>query len=217
MAVSEQLQTPVYSAAINKSKLVEFRGRVLSSLCLAAGNLALDLFSEFERVRDFLKDFGSAAGAANYDRSEAEDSPQRRLFDSDAFNSRQEKFDGAAAREAGLDDYSLVGKHHYGGAALDEANSKKNRSDEERGEGEPDQNIRMRVGAVPDIPGEYEKSGTRQDEKCREAGVAEHDDPMQLGLILDRFTGDEMFVSVAQRGSSRGCDAIHFGEYCDEL
>jgi hypothetical protein len=40
---------------------------------------------------------------------------------------------------------------------------------------------------------------------------------MQLGLILDRFTGNEMFFSVAQRGSSRGCDAILVGEYCAGL
>jgi hypothetical protein len=163
----------------------------------------LDLLSEFERVGDFLEDFGSAAGSANDDRAVAEDSAHRGLFYGDAFNSRQEKFDGAAAREAGLYDYALVGEHHDSGAALDEAKSKKNRSDEERGEGEPDQNIGMRFGAVPDVPGEHQKSGARQDEKRGETGVAEHDDPMQLGLILDRFTGDEMFFSVAQSGSSR--------------
>ena len=71
--------------------------------------------------------------------------------------------------------------------------------------------------AVPDVPGEHQKSGARQDKKRRQAGVAEHDDPMQLGLILDRFTGNEMFFSVAQSGSSRGCDAILFREYCAGL
>jgi hypothetical protein len=58
----------------------------------------------------------------------------------------------------------------------------------------------MRFGAVPGAPGEHQKGGARQDEKRRQAGVAEHDDPMQLGLILDRFTGNEMFFSVAQSG-----------------
>ena len=58
------------------------------------------------------------------------------------------------------------------------------------------------IGAVSGVPGKYEKSGTRQDEKRREAGVAKHDDPVQPGLILDRFTLNEMFFSEAQSGSS---------------
>ena len=177
-------------------------------MLLAAGDLALDLRSEFQRVSNLLERFRSAAGAPNDNRSVAEHSAHRGLFHDNAFNSRQEKFEGAAAGEAGFYDHSLVGEDHHSGVALDEANSKKYRCDEERGQGEPNQNIGMRFGAMPCVPGKHEKSGARQDEKGRETGVAEHDDPVQLGLILDRFTLDEVFFSVAQSGSLRARDAI---------
>ena len=57
-----------------------------SSLFLTAGDLALDLLTEFEGVRDFLEHFGSSAGTSNDDRSVAEQPAHGRLFYGDAFN-----------------------------------------------------------------------------------------------------------------------------------
>ena len=48
-----------------------------------------------------------------------------------------------------------------------------------------------------------EKRDAYGEEKSGEAGVAKHDDPMQIGLILDGFTGDQMFFDVGQCRSSR--------------
>jgi hypothetical protein len=184
---------------------------------LAAGDLALDLRSEFQRVSNLLERFRSATGAPNDNRSVAEHSAHRGLFHDNTFNSRQEKLEGAAVGEAGFYDHSLVGEDHHGGVALDEANSKKDCCDEERRKCEPNQNIGMRFGAVPRVPGEQEKSGACQNEKGRETSVTEHDDPMQLGLVLDRFPLDEVFFSVAQTSSLRARDAILCVEYCPGL
>jgi hypothetical protein len=168
---------------------------------LAAGDLALDLRSKFQRVRNFLERFGCAAGAPNDDRSVTENSSHCRFFHDNAFNSRQKELERSAAGETGFYDYSLVGEDHYGGVALDEANSEKNHCDKECRKGEPNQNIGMGFGAAPGVPGKHEKSGGRQNEKRCETGVAEHDDPVQFGLVFDRFTRDEVFFSVAQSGS----------------
>jgi hypothetical protein len=211
---SEKVQSSVYSASPSNSKLAGFNETVISGLFLAAGDLALDLRSEFQRVSNLLERFRSATGAPNDNRSVAEQSPHRGLFHDNTFNSRQEKFEGAAAGEAGFYDHSLVSEDHHRGVALDEADSKKDCCDEKRCQGEPNQNIGMSFGVVPRVPGEQEKSGACQNEKGCETGVAEHDDPMQFGLIFDRFPLDEVFFSVTQSSSLRARDAIRCVEYC---
>src|SRR5271165_376451 len=58
-----------------------------SCLLLAAGDLALNLCSKFERVCNLLECFRSSAGAPNNDRSIAEHSAQGRLFHDYTLNS----------------------------------------------------------------------------------------------------------------------------------
>ena len=89
------------------------------------GNLTLDLLSEFQGAGDLRKNFGCPTRTPNDHRSIAQESSQGRLLDRDALDSRQEKFDGAAIGEPGLDDDSLIGDGHFRGIAPHETNSKK--------------------------------------------------------------------------------------------
>jgi hypothetical protein len=54
-----------------------------------AGNLALDLLSEFQGPGNLRKNFGRPAGPSHDDGSVAQDSSHARLFDGDAFDSLQ--------------------------------------------------------------------------------------------------------------------------------
>jgi hypothetical protein len=47
--------------------------------------------------------------------------------------------------------------------------------------------------------------------------VTKHDDPMQIGLILNRFTGNKMFLDVAQSGSSKAALPFVSERYCPGL
>jgi hypothetical protein len=170
---------------------------------LTAGDLVLDLLAECQGVGDLFEDFGSAAGAADYDRAIAEHSPHGRLFYSDAFNSRQEQLNGAAARQASLYNHSLISQRHFGGVAPNEANSKEDSSNDKCRESEPNQDAGMRFGGVRGAPGKHEKGDAGSHEKRSKTCVPEHDDPVEIGLILDRFTWDEVFVNVTQSGSSK--------------
>ena len=64
-----------------------------------AGDLALDLFSEFQRPGNLRKNFGRPARASHNDGSVAQDPSERRFFDRDAFDSWQKYLDGAAIHD----------------------------------------------------------------------------------------------------------------------
>ena len=99
----------------------------------------------------------------------------------------------------------LLVMDHDRGVALDEADSEKNRCDEERRRARAKSRVWNEIAPLRLAFQENTKRATlASNEKRREPGVAEHDDPMQLGLILERFALDEMFFSVAQSGSSGG-------------
>src|SRR5258708_25458094 len=87
-------------------------------------NLALDLFSEFQGTIDFLEYFGGASGAAHDHRSVAQDSSDGRLIDHDALDPGEEDFGGAAFREAGLYDDSLIGDGHFRDIAFQQTDTK---------------------------------------------------------------------------------------------
>src|SRR6266478_1366430 len=95
-----------------------------------AGDLALDLFSEFQGMLDFFKHFGSATSATHDYRSVAQDSSHGGLVDHDALDSGEEDFRGAAIHEAGFYDDSLVGDGHLRDTALQQTDAKEGRSDE---------------------------------------------------------------------------------------
>src|SRR5882762_7312535 len=81
-------------------------------------NLALDLFSEFQRTIDLLEYFGGASGAAHDHRSVAQNSSHGRFIDHDALDAGEKDFGGSAFREASLYNDSLVGDGHLGDIAL---------------------------------------------------------------------------------------------------
>ena len=60
-----------------------------------AGDLALDLLAEFEGAGNLGENFGRSAGAPDDNGSVAQEPPESGLFHGDAFDSWQEKFDGA--------------------------------------------------------------------------------------------------------------------------
>src|SRR5207245_2367429 len=161
------------------------------------------LFSELQGILDFLEHFGRAAGAAHNYCSVAQDSSHGRLIDRDALDSGEEDFRGAAFREAGLYDDSLVGDGHLRDTALQQTDAKERCSDEEANES-------------PDIHGVARgrgfgscRPGKRDDEECYceqlenhgDSNMPQHHNPMQLGLVLDGFTRNEMLFDVAQGGS----------------
>jgi hypothetical protein len=49
----------------------------------------------------------------------------------------------------------------------------------------------------------YEQRDASGEEERRETSVVKHDNPMQVGLILHRFAGDQMFFDVGQGKTSR--------------
>jgi hypothetical protein len=165
----------------------------------------LDLFPEFEGMLDFFEYFGRAAGAAYDDRSIAQDSSDGGLIDDDAFDSGEEDFGSAAFREARFHNDSLVGDGHLRNTALQQTDAKERRSDEEANES---RNVNSTVrrhsfGFGSGWPGK------RRDEQCYgkqlknrgDGHMPQHHDPMQLGLIPDGFTRDEVLFDVAQGGS----------------
>src|SRR5258708_32997078 len=97
-------------------------------------NLALDLFSEFQGTIDFLEYFWGASGAAHDHRSVAQDSSDGWLIDHDALDPGEEDFGGAAFRQAGLYNDSLIGDGHLGDIALQQTDAKEDCSDEEANE-----------------------------------------------------------------------------------
>jgi hypothetical protein len=154
---------------------------------------------------DFFEDFGRAAGAAHDDRSVAQDSSYGGLIDDDAFDSGEKDFGGAAFREARFHNDSLVGDGHLRNTTLQQADAKEGCPDEEANES---RNINStvrghRFGFGSGWPGK------RRDEQCygeqlenrRDSNVPQHHNPMQLGLIPDGFTWNEMLFDVAQSGS----------------
>src|SRR5438093_5132755 len=116
------------------SKLTALRWAACSVCFAFTGNLALDLFSEFQRILDFLEHFGSATGPAHDYRSVAEDPSRGGLVDDDAFDSGEEDFGRTAFREAGLYDDSLVGDGHLRDIALQQADAKESGSHEKANE-----------------------------------------------------------------------------------
>jgi hypothetical protein len=198
------VQISVYAALEVSSKI---DGRSLGrSTCLAvAGDLALHLFPEFQRMLDFFEYFGSAAGAAHDYRSVAQDSSYGGLIDYDALNPREEDFGGSPLSQAGLDDDSLVGDGHLRDIALEQTKTKESCSDEEADESRNVNNTvrRHRFGFGSDRPGERcdEQYNGEQLENCGDSNVPQHHNPMQLGLIPDGFTWNEMLFDVAQGGS----------------
>src|SRR5713226_2692359 len=166
-------------------------------------NLTLDLLSEFQGVLDFFEYFGSASGAPHDHRSVAQDSSHGRLIDHDALDPREQDFIGAALREAGLYNDSLVGDGHFRDIALQQTDEKEDSSDEEANES-PQIN-----GAARGHTLGSRRLGERSDEKrdCEQledggdGEMPQHHNPMQLGLVLDGLTPDEMLFDVAQGGS----------------
>src|SRR5882724_5121078 len=109
-----------------------------------AGDLALDLLSEFQGPGNLRKNFGRPAGAPHNNGSVAQDPSQRRFFDCDAFDSWQKKLDGAAIDDPRLYDDSFIGDGHLRGAAPHETNSEKNRRYQQTGGTSPSQRTRER-------------------------------------------------------------------------
>src|SRR5712664_4224056 len=109
-----------------------------------AGDLALDLFSEFQGASNLRKNFGRPARAPHNDGSVAQDSSERRLLDRDAFDSWQKKLDSAAIDDPRLYDDSLIGDGHLRGAAPHETNSEKDRGYQQAGNAHPSQRARKR-------------------------------------------------------------------------
>src|SRR5229473_5836217 len=107
-----------------------------------AGDLALDLLSEFQGLGNLRKNFGRPACAPHDDGSVAQDPSERRFFDRDAFDSWQKKLDGAAIDDPRLYDDSFIGDSHLRGAAPHETNSEKNRRHQQTGDAHPSQRAR---------------------------------------------------------------------------
>jgi hypothetical protein len=165
-----------------------------------AGDLALDLLSEFQGPGNLRKNFGRPAGAPHDDSSVAQDPSERRFFDRDAFDSWQKKLDGSAIDDPRLYDDSFVGDGHLRGAAPHETNSEKNRGYQQTGNAHPSQ--RAGKGSSSGVYGacrDKERGRTHQCEDGGDQSMAHHDDPMQSGFILHGFARNEMFFRVAQR------------------
>src|SRR5580693_6483512 len=92
-----------------------------------AGNLALDLLPEFQGPCNLRKNFGRAARAPDDDGAVAQEPAKSRLLNRDAFDSLQEKLDGAAISEPRLHDDSFIGDGHLRGIAPHETDSEKDR------------------------------------------------------------------------------------------
>jgi len=91
------------------------------------------LFSEFQGTIDFSNTSG-ASGAAHDHRSVAQDSSDGWLIDHYALDPGEEDFRGAAFREAGLYNNSLVGDGHLGDIALQQTDAKEDCSDKQANE-----------------------------------------------------------------------------------
>src|SRR6266567_2702491 len=130
------MQISVYAALSPSQKWPSFLGERL--ICFAfAGDLALDLFPEFQGMLDFFEYFGGPASATHYHRSVTQHSSQGGLIDHDALDSGEEDFGGPAIHEAGLYNDPLVGDGHLRDIALQQANAKKGCSDEEANKNGP--------------------------------------------------------------------------------
>jgi len=167
-----------------------------------ARDLALDLFSEFQRPCNLPKNFGCPARASHNDSSVAQDPSHARLFHRDAFDPLQKKLDGAAIDDPRLYDDSFVGDGHLRGAAPHETNSERNRGYQQTGNAHPSQRAGKRSSPV--VYGACrgkERGRTQQREDGSDQSVPRHHDPVQPGFILYGFAGDEMFFGVAQEGS----------------
>src|SRR5216684_477996 len=152
---------------------------------------------------DFFKYFGGTTSAAHNHGSVAQDSSHCGLIDHDALDSGEEDFGGPAIREAGLYNDSLVGDGHLRDIALQQTNAKEGRSDEEANKNDP-----IHRAARGHSFGSC-RPGKRGDEKCyreqlehrSDGKMPQHHNPMELGLILNGLTRNEMLFDVAQGGS----------------
>src|SRR6266851_4573634 len=165
--------------------------------------LALDLLPEFQRMLDFFEHFGCASCASHGHRSVAQNSSHGRFIDHDALDSGEEDFRGPAIREAGLYNDPLVGDGHLRDVALQQTNAKEGRSDEEANKNDPIHRTARGHSFGSCRPGK------RGDEKCyreqlehrSDGKMPQHHNPMELGLILNGLTRNEMLFDVAQGGS----------------
>src|ERR1700756_3205971 len=116
------MQISVYAALNPSSKVaaVSWRRSVRFAF---AGDLALDLFSEFQGMLDFFEYFGRTAGAAHDHSSVAQDSSHGRLIDHDALDPGEEDFGRPAFREAGFYNDSFVGDGHLRDTALQQTDA----------------------------------------------------------------------------------------------
>jgi hypothetical protein len=173
------------------------------------GNLTLDLFAEFQGPGNLLKNFGSSAGAPHDDGSVAQQSSKRGFLDGDAFDSGQEQLDGAAIREAGLYDNSLIGDGHLRGIAPNKTDSEKGCGDYQTGCAHPSQHASERsLSAAYGTPWREEQAKANQREDCGDESMSQHHNPVEPGLILDGFAGDEVLFGVAQRNSLKEASNI---------
>jgi hypothetical protein len=167
-----------------------------------ARDLALDLFSEFQRPCNLPKNFGCPARASHNDSSVAQDPSHARLFHRDAFDPLQKKLDGAAIDDPRLYDDSLVGDGHLRGAALHETNSEKNCRYQQTGDTSPSQRTRERnFATLYGTPRSEQQAQANEREDCGDQSMSQHYNPVQPGFILHRFARNEMLFGVAQEGS----------------
>lgn len=170
-----------------------------------AGDLTLDLFTEFQGPGNLRKNLRRAASASHDDGTVAQEPTQSRLLDGDAFDPWQEQFDGAAIHDAGLYDDPLVGDGHLGGIALEQTHENKDGSEREAEESCPNHDAARgrNTGGFSTRTRSYEKSDGDDEEDCRDQGVPQQHDPVQAGFVLDGLARDEMLFGVAQKCSLR--------------
>src|SRR6267143_7028016 len=113
-----------------------------------AGDLALDLLSEFQGPGNLRKNFGRPARASHDDGSVAQDPSQRRLLDRDAFDSLQKKLDGAAIHDPRLYDDSFIGDGHLRSVAPHKTNPEKDGCYQQTAGTSPSQRTRERSFAT---------------------------------------------------------------------
>jgi len=163
-------------------------------------DLLLYLFPKLQGISNSLERFGCSANPAHDDRPIAQDSSQRRLLDRNALDSRKQKLDRPAIRKTCFYDDSLIRNTHFCRAALEKADSREQRRERETKHGSQIHR-RSRNGALGIRKTRNEDHDSQQRKENGADEMSRHDDPMELGLVLNGFARDKMLLDVTQSGS----------------